>query len=95
MSSKPTKDAAKKGSNFRLVGPGPNVPPGGVMVAPEAKAGGVSTEEEFSLMGAIASLSPWAVARALSWAVSGPYSRSRTPVRADAQRCGAAGRGEE
>jgi hypothetical protein len=49
----------------QLAGPGPSVPPGGVMVAPEPKADGVSAAPtvEPTLMGMIASLSPWAEAR--------------------------------
>ncbi len=56
--------AAKK--QPQLAGPGPSVRPGGVMVAPEPKDGGVSAtaaKEPETLMGMIASLSPWAEAR--------------------------------
>lgn len=68
MSGKPA--AKKKGAHY-LVGSGPSVPPGGVMVPPESKnaaadaAAAAQPEEDFSLMGAIASLSPWAQVREL------------------------------
>lgn len=57
------KPAAKKKPS-RLVGDGPSVPPGGLMVPPESKDAGKPPPEDFSLTSAIAALSPWAVVRA-------------------------------
>ena len=64
MSATNAKAKPKKGQHY-LVGDGPSVRPGGVMVPPESKNAGAAAqkEEDFSLMGAIASLSPWAVVR--------------------------------
>jgi len=59
------KPAAKKKPS-RLVGDGPSVPPGGLMVPPESKDAGKPPPEDFSLTSAIAALSPWAVVRARS-----------------------------
>ena len=60
------KPAAKK-KMPTLAGPGPSVKPGGVMVPPEPKnaneAPPPAAEEPATLMGMIASLSPWAEAR--------------------------------